>query len=192
MNFCCDCGGPLSLRIPERDDRHRHVCDTCGMVHYQNPRVVVCAIPIWNDKILLCRRAIEPRHGFWTLPGGFMENDESTLDTARRETFEEAGAHIEVGELFALFNLVQINQVQLFFRATLPEPVFAPGIESLEVALFAPGEIPWDELAFTSVSCTLREYFKDRAQGHYRLRVADILHPPGQERRIHPHNFAHD
>jgi ADP-ribose pyrophosphatase YjhB (NUDIX family) len=192
MNYCNRCGGPLRLDFPPGEDRQRHICEDCGLVHYLNPRVVVCAIPAWGERLLLCRRAIEPRRGLWTLPGGFMENGESTLDTASRETLEEACARIKVGELFALFNIIHINQVQLFFRAELCDIDFAPGPESLETALFSEDEIPWNELAFPAVATTLREYFKDRAAGHFQLRMADILLGANQTRVFNALNFAHD
>jgi ADP-ribose pyrophosphatase YjhB (NUDIX family) len=191
MNYCNACAGPLSSRIPRGEDRVRHVCEICGEIHYLNPRVVVCALPVWNDQILLCRRAIEPRRGLWTLPGGFMEQGESTLQAASRETMEEACAHIEVGELFALFNIIHINQVQLFFLATLPKPEFAVGAESLEVALFDAKDIPWDELAFPAIAITLREYFKARDSGNFHLRIADIHLDEEQKRVFKPFNFIH-
>lgn len=192
MNYCNACGGPLSLSIPPGEDRQRHICDDCKTVHYLNPRVVVCAIPAWGDQVLLCRRAIEPRLGFWTLPGGFMENGESTLQTAARETIEEACARIEVGELFALFNIIHINQVQLFFRARLCDLDFKPGSESLETALFKQDEIPWDEIAFPAVATTLREYYKDFKSGQFQLRMADITLGPDQKRLFKPLNFTHE
>ena len=189
MKFCSDCGSAVSLQIPERDDRQRHVCNACGVIHYQNPRVVVCAIPAWEDKVLLCRRAIEPRHGFWTLPGGFMENGESTLQAAIRETREEACARIEIHALYSMFNIIHINQVQLFFRATLTDLDFSPGDESLETALFSEDEIPWQELAFPAVTSTLKEYFKDLPGKQFNLRLADILLDADQQRIIRNHNF---
>jgi len=189
MNFCSDCGSVVSLQIPARDDRLRHICNTCGIVHYQNPRVVVCAIPVWEDKVLLCRRAIEPRHGFWTLPGGFMENGESTLQAAIRETVEEACARIDDLSLYSMFNIIHINQVQLFFRARLLDLDFAPGDESLETALFSEHEVPWNDLAFPAVKSTLREYFKDFPIQQFSLRVADILLDENRQRIIRNHNF---
>jgi len=178
------------MSIPPGEDRHRHVCGECATVHYLNPRVVVCAIPVWGDQILLCRRAIEPRVGLWTLPGGFMENDEATHQTAARETVEEACARIKVGELFALFNIIHINQVQLFFRAELLDLDFAPGPESLETALFREAEIPWDEIAFPAVATTLKEYFADVAKGSFQLRMADIALDAHQKRLFKPVNFV--
>ncbi len=174
MKFCMLCGNTLTLRIPATDDRERHVCDSCNHVHYQNPRVIVVALPCFADKVLLCRRAIEPRYGLWTLPGGFMENGESTLEAARRETLEEACARIEVHDLYALFNVIHIDQVHLFFRATLLNLDFAPGKESLEVRLFREEEIPWHELAFPAVTSTLQHYFHDLPTRRFPLRLADV------------------
>ncbi len=188
MNFCTLCGKSLSLRIPEADDRERHVCDACGHVHYQNPRIIVCALPCFGDQVLLCRRAIEPRHGLWTLPGGFMENGESTLDAAVRETLEEACARIEVHELYSLYNLIHINQVYLFFRASLSDLDFAAGAESLEVRLFRENEIPWEQLAFPAVAGTLQHYFADLPSGRFPLRLADIVVSANNSRTIKFHD----
>ena len=137
MKFCSECGAPVELSLPQDDHRERHVCTVCGTIHYQNPKLIAGAIPEWTDgRILLCRRAIEPRSGFWTLPAGFMENGETTTQAAARETLEEANARIEVLGLYAMYNLPYINQVQLLFRARLLDLDFSPGVESLEVALF--------------------------------------------------------
>src|SRR5690606_11589469 len=136
IRYCNLCGSSLTLRVPAADDRARHICDACGHIHYQNPRIVVCALPCFEDKVLMCKRAIEPRYGLWTLPGGFMENGESTLDAAVRETLEEANARIRIDELYSLYNVIHINQVHLFFRAKLLDLDFSAGIESLEVGLF--------------------------------------------------------
>lgn len=174
MKYCTLCAQPLSLRIPATDDRTRHVCDACGHVHYLNPRIIVCALPAWEDKVLLCKRAIEPQYGLWTLPGGFMELGESTLDAARRETFEEAGARIDVTELYALYHILHIDQVHMFYRARLRDLDFAAGDESLEVQLFGEDEVPWHAIAFPAVGDTLRNYFRDRRAGHFPLRLADV------------------
>jgi ADP-ribose pyrophosphatase YjhB (NUDIX family) len=184
MKFCTLCGQNLSLRIPEADDRERHVCNACGHVHYQNPRIIVCALPCYEDKVLLCRRAIEPRHGLWTLPGGFMELGESTLDAARRETLEEAGARIDVLELYALYHILHIDQVHMFYRARLRDLEFAAGVESLEVRLFREDEIPWQEIAFPAVSDTLRHYFRDRPAQRFPLRLADVTVGANNSRTI--------
>lgn len=163
MNFCSDCGQPVSLAVPPDDNRLRHVCGHCGTIHYQNPKMVVGSIPLWRDdeRVLLCRRAIEPRHGYWTLPAGFMENSETTEEAAARETFEEAGARIELQGLFSLLNVPHVHQVHLFYRAHLLDLDFEAGTESLEVKLFREEEIPWDEIAFPTVSQTLKLFFAD-------------------------------
>jgi len=175
MNYCSHCGKPVVLRIPEGDSLPRHVCDACQTIHYQNPKIVVGCIPEWEDKILLCRRAIEPRYGFWTLPAGFMENCETTAQGALRETLEEANARVEIGKLYTLFNLPHISQVYMMFRGNLLDLDFKPGVESLEVALFSEQEIPWDELAFTTIRDTLKHYFSDRRSGSYGFHFGDIL-----------------
>jgi ADP-ribose pyrophosphatase YjhB (NUDIX family) len=174
MNFCSECGSIVMLRVPDGDHLPRHVCTDCGTIHYQNPKMVVGCIPEWEDKVLLCRRAIEPKHGYWTLPAGFMENGETTLEGAARETWEEAGARIEMGGLYTLYNLPHINQVYLMFRARLLDLDFQPGIESLETRLFSEAEIPWDEIAFRTVHATLEQYFDDRRNGSFSFHFGDI------------------
>ncbi len=175
MNFCSNCGAPVSLRIPPGDSLPRHICDRCGSIHYQNPRLVIGALAEWHERILLCRRAIEPRYGLWTLPAGFMENAETTAEAAIRETLEEACARIEIGDLFSLINVPHINQVHLVYRARLIDLDFCPGAETLEVGLFEESEIPWNELAFRSISMTLRYFYDDRRSGEYRLHVGDVI-----------------
>lgn len=170
MNYCSACGGAITLRTPVGDQRPRHVCSVCSTIHYQNPKLVVGAIAQWEDKVLLCRRAIEPRLGFWTLPAGFMEMGESTGEAGMRETLEEAHAQIELGPLYTLVNIPQISQVHLIYRAKLLNLDFSPGEESLETCLLAEHEIPWNDLAFRSISLTLRHYFKDRTAGHFQFR----------------------
>ena len=185
MKFCSECAHPVSLSIPDGDNRLRHVCPQCGTIHYQNPKMVVGSIPVWEvdgkAQVLLCTRAIEPRYGYWTLPAGFMENDETTAEAAARETVEEAGAHIELGPLFSLLNVQRVHQVHLFYLARLLDLDFAPGIESLEVRLFAEEDIPWDELAFPTVRTTLELFFADRAKlregGSYGVHTGDITRP---------------
>jgi len=178
MNYCSHCGAPVSHKIPDGDNRQRYVCNACGAIHYQNPRMVVGCLPEWDNQVLLCRRAIEPRHGLWTLPAGFMENGESTVEGAARETLEEAGARVEILDLYSLFSLPDIDQVYLLFRARLLDLDFAPGEESLEVRLFREHEIPWDELAFRTVESTLRLYFEDARRGDFKLRIGNIHHRP--------------
>jgi ADP-ribose pyrophosphatase YjhB (NUDIX family) len=167
MNFCSACGQPVIQRIPEGDSRLRYVCEHCQTIHYQNPNIVAGVLPIWGSKVLLCRRAIEPRRGFWTLPAGFMENGETTDAAARRETVEEACARVGEMSLYQLFDLPHINQVHLFFRAQLADLDFAVGQESLEVRLFEEEEIPRGELAFRTVTRTLECYYRDRIRQHF-------------------------
>ncbi|MDP2811947.1 MAG: NUDIX hydrolase [Rhodocyclaceae bacterium] len=176
MNFCCACGAPVILRVPAGDSLPRHVCDACGAIHYRNPRLIVGALPEWEDRILLCRRAIEPRMGFWTLPAGFMENRESATAAAVRETIEEACARIELGEIFALISVPHISQVHVIYRARLLDLDFSPGAESLDVALFREEEIPWDRIAFRTIATTLRHYFADRKAGLFRFHTGEM--PP--------------
>lgn len=157
----------MDFRIPEGDALPRHVCTQCGYIHYENPRLVVGCVTEYEGLILLCRRAIEPRHGFWTLPAGFMENGETTAQGAARETLEEAGAVVAIDAAFAMFNIAHIHQVHLFYRGRLPSPIYAAGIESLEVGLFHPDAIPWHELAFRSVQRCLQRYLEDRQRGTF-------------------------
>jgi ADP-ribose pyrophosphatase YjhB (NUDIX family) len=178
MNYCSHCGAPVSLRVPAGDTLPRHVCDRCGTIHYQNPKLVVGAIPEWDGRLLLCRRAIEPRAGLWTLPAGFMENAETTAQAAARETLEEACARIEVGELFSLINVPHISQVHILYRARLLDLDFAPGAESTDVQLFEEAAIPWQEIAFRSIALTLRYYFEDRRTGRFGFHVGDLDYPP--------------
>jgi ADP-ribose pyrophosphatase YjhB (NUDIX family) len=175
MKFCSVCGHEVSLRVPPGDNRERSVCANCGTIHYLNPRNVVGTIPVWRDRILLCRRAIEPRYGFWTLPAGFMEMGETTSAAAARETLEEAGARVEVLELFSLLNVPHVNQVHLFYRARLLDDEIAAGDESLEVNLFDESDIPWQEIAFPTVTETLQLFFADRANGRYTMHTGDIF-----------------
>lgn len=183
MNYCSECGAPVIVQVPAGDNRPRHVCPACSVVHYQNPKVVVGSIPEWGDQILLCRRAIEPRYGLWTLPAGFLERGETTLAGAARETLEEANARIEITQLYSLFNLPHIDQVYMLFRGRLLDLDVSPGEESLEVRLFFEPEIPWDELAFPVVRETLRLYFRDRAEGRTGVRLGDIVREGPEMRR---------
>jgi ADP-ribose pyrophosphatase YjhB (NUDIX family) len=179
MNFCSHCGNPVRLQVPPGDNRPRHVCTQCGAVHYHNPKLVVGCIPEWEDRILLCRRAIEPKHGLWTLPAGFMENGETTAEGAARETLEEAGARVDDLTLYTMISLPDINQVYLVFRARLLHLDFHPGEESLEARLFREHEIPWDDLAFRTIQRTLEHYYADRQRGDgYPLHVGAIFHKP--------------
>lgn len=177
MNFCSHCGARIAVRVPDGDTLPRHMCDACGTIHYRNPLMVVGSIPEWEDRLLLCKRAIEPRLGMWTLPAGFMELGESVAQGAIRETLEEANARVELGEAFTMLSVPHVNQVHIFYRARLLDLDFGPGKESLEVALFREEEIPWKDLAFRTISTTLRFFYADRKNGAYRLH-ADEIPPP--------------
>ena len=175
MRFCNQCGSPnLVLRVPPGDTHARQVCADCGVVHYRNPKVVVGCLPEWEGRVLLCRRAIEPRHGLWTLPAGFLENGESVEAGALRETLEEANARVEVNGLYTVISLLHVDQVYMMFRGRLLDLDFGPGAESLEVRLFEETEIPWEHLAFRTISRTLRRYFLDRKLGRFGLHISQL------------------
>ncbi len=177
MNFCSNCGSPVTSKIPEGDHLPRFVCVGCGMVHYQNPLLVLGCVPQWEDKILLCRRAIEPRLGYWTVPAGFMENGETMQAAAARECFEEAVARVEIGSLLVVVNVTHAQQVHVMFRARMLTPEFAAGVESLEVGLYSEAEVPWEDLAFPSGEFTLRKFFSDRAGGREDHHFAELTRP---------------
>ncbi len=178
MIYCSNCGNPVVEMIPEGDSRPRHVCESCKTVHYQNPNIVAGCIPTWEGRLLLCRRAIEPRLGLWTLPAGFMENGESTEQAAARETLEEACAEVDKLALYGVFSIPQINQVYMMFRASLANGSFRPGPESLDVQLFDEHEIPWDELAFPVVKLTLERYYNDLRTNKFPVYVENIIRHP--------------
>lgn len=174
IRYCKLCGSNVNFIVPPGDSLPRHVCPACGHIHYENPRVVVGCVATWETQILLCRRAIEPQLGFWTLPAGFMENGETTAQGAQRETWEEAGARIIVDAPFAMINIAHINQVHLFYRGHLTSPSFSAGEESLEVALVEAENIPWPDLAFRSVSLCLERFLADRAAGQFGFHESDL------------------
>jgi ADP-ribose pyrophosphatase YjhB (NUDIX family) len=178
MNFCSACGARVELKTPAGDNRPRYVCPQCSTVHYINPKLVLGTIPVWQDKVLLCRRAIEPRYGFWTLPAGFMEVGETTEQGALRETLEEAGATVQLQQLYSVIDVAHVEQVHLFYLAKLASPDFAAGEESLEVKLFTEAEIPWQEIAFRTVGKTLQWFFSDRKTGQFALHQDAIGYPP--------------
>jgi ADP-ribose pyrophosphatase YjhB (NUDIX family) len=177
MKFCPNCGAALAFRIPSGDSLPRHVCDSCGSIHYLNPKIVVGALAEWEGKILMWRRAIEPRHGYWTLPAGFMENAETTAQGALRETLEEACARVALEGLFTLISIPHISQVHMIYRARLLDLDFKPGDESLEVRLMDELEIPWEQIAFRTVAMTLQHYFDDRRAGQFGFHAADLIAP---------------
>jgi ADP-ribose pyrophosphatase YjhB (NUDIX family) len=180
MKFCSNCGAAVALKIPPGDSLPRHVCDACSTIHYQNPKMIVGCIAEWEHRILLCRRAIEPRHGLWTVPAGFMENGETTAQGAARETLEEANARVEIGPLYAMYNIPHINQVYILFRARLLDLDFSAGAESLEVQLFDEADVPWETLAFATVRNTLTHYYADRKAGEYRFHLGTIERTPAR------------
>lgn len=175
MKFCSDCSEPLRHEVPDGDDRPRHVCAACGSIHYQNPKVIAGCLPIYQDQILLCRRAISPRRGFWTLPAGFMELGETLAEAAIREAWEEACVTVELDSAYTLMSLPALSQVHLFYRARMPRPEFRAGPESLEVALFHASEIPWDDLAFETVRRTIDYFLQDRGRGRFEFREEVIV-----------------
>ncbi len=174
IRHCRACGSPVAYRVPADDNRERAVCGGCGEIHYENPINVVGTVPVWGEQVLLCRRAIEPRHGLWTLPAGFLELGETAADGARRETDEEAGARIELLELFSLLDVPRVGQVHLFWRARLLDTQLNPGPETLEARLFREDEVPWDQIAFRTVRRTLECFFEDRRRGQWALHVEAI------------------
>lgn len=174
MNFCSACGQPVVLKAPEGDHLPRYVCTACGVIHYENPRIIAGCVIEAQGKLLLCKRAIEPRRGYWTTPAGFMENGESVQHAAAREAMEEALAHVQIGSLLAIVNVLRAHQVHIMFRATLREPGFGVGPESLETQLYDENEIPWPEIAFLSVEFALKRYLEDRRRGVERQHFRDI------------------
>ncbi len=178
MKFCTSCGAAVALRIPEGDDRQRYVCTACEFIHYINPRIIVGCLPVHQDKVLLCKRAIEPRYGLWTLPAGFMENGETTTHGAARETWEEARARAVDLHLYRIYDLPYISQVYMFYLCQIVDGEFGVGPESLECALYAEDEIPWDELAFPVVREALRDYFAERDSGQFPVKVSALEYQP--------------
>ena len=178
MNFCIKCGASVSMIVPDGDTRERAVCGNCGHIHYVNPRIVTGCLPVHKDQVLLCKRAIEPRYGFWTLPAGYLENGETVADGASRETMEEANANVTGLELYTVFSLPHISQIYMFFLSELNKAEFSSGEESLEVKLFSEDEIPWDLLSFPVVTQTLEFFFEDRKTSDFPVRYIDLLFKP--------------
>jgi ADP-ribose pyrophosphatase YjhB (NUDIX family) len=183
MKYCCECGQSIVIEIPKGDNKPRHVCTHCKTIHYINPKIVAGTLPIYEGKVLLCKRAIEPRYGYWTLPAGFMELNETVAEAAERETWEEAAAKVRLGSLYTLINIPYIGQVHVFYRAELLDGVYGAGEESLETRLFAIEDIPWKELAFRSVRLTLEKYLRDIEKGSFDEQSTELLlaPPPGWE-----------
>ncbi|MDA8416895.1 MAG: NUDIX hydrolase [Betaproteobacteria bacterium] len=174
MNFCSSCGARVMIQVPQGDHLPRHVCSSCQTIHYSNPKVLVGSVPVWQGQILLCRRAIMPRAGYWTMPSGFMENGETLQMGAARETFEESLARVTIEDLMSVINIAAHNQVHVLFRARMNGPEHGPTPESSEVRLFSEADIPWEDLAFRTVSQTLRHFFEDRQLGQARLHLVDL------------------
>ncbi len=167
MKYCSECGKPVVHRVPEGDNLPRHICEHCDLIHYQNPKLVVGCLPVWEDQVLLCKRAIEPCYGLWTLPAGFMENQESLEQAALRESREEANANLEIDGIYSVISLPHINQVYVLYRARLLDLNFSAGTESLDVQLFHEEDIPWQQLAFKTIEKTLQRFFHDRKHGEF-------------------------
>jgi ADP-ribose pyrophosphatase YjhB (NUDIX family) len=175
IKHCKNCGSAVAYRVPDDGDtKERAVCPACATIHYENPLNVVGTVPHWEDRVLLCKRNIEPRWGKWTLPAGFMELNETTSQGAARETDEEAGAQFEMQALFSVLNVERVGQVHMFYRARLISDEFKPGHETIEARLFTEADIPWEEIAFKTVKTTLECYFADRRKGSYGIHVLDI------------------
>lgn len=174
IKHCKVCGGPTVYAVPPNDNRERATCTVCHTVIYENPLNVVGTVPVWDDQVLLCRRNIEPRHGFWTLPAGFMELGETVEQGAARETDEEAGAHFEIDGIFTVLSVVRVGQLHIYFRARLLDTQFVPGPETIEAKLFREDEIPWNDLAFRTVHETLKHFFDDRRLGRFGVHCGEI------------------
>ncbi|MCK9505541.1 MAG: NUDIX hydrolase [Porticoccaceae bacterium] len=184
MKYCSHCAEELVFNIPPGDNRERHVCPACNAVHYHNPRIITGCIPIHENRILLCKRAIEPRSGYWTLPAGFLENGETIAEGAARETREEACASVTLKELYGVFDVPHIGQVHMFYRATLNDLNFQPGAESLETRLFREAEIPWDRLAFPVIRIILEHYFENSKTGQFTMKTARVDRSPPRSRSL--------
>lgn len=177
QKFCSQCATPITRKAPPGDNRERDLCEHCGAVHYQNPRLVVGTLPVWEGKVLLCLRAIEPRANTWTLPAGFMELAETMSEGAERETQEEAGVGIKLGMLYTVIDIPQVDQVHVYFLANATGPDMDPGPETIEARWYELDEIPWDNLAFKSVSTTLKHYIDDLKTGGFQTHHYSLSNP---------------
>jgi len=172
--FCSNCGSPISLEEVEGDSIKRYYCKKCDTIHYTNPKLIVGVLPYWEDRVLLCRRAIEPRKGYWNIPAGFLENNELAEDGAKRECWEEAEAKVDIEGVLAVYSLPQANQVYIHFHGHLLDGAYGVGVESTETQLFREEDIPWDEIAFASSSFALKKYFKDRREGKIHAHIGSF------------------
>ena len=177
MKYCSSCGSEVELKIPEDDNLPRYCCIKCQDIHCQNPKLITGTIPVKEEKILLCKRAIHPRQGLWTLPAGFLENGETIGQGAYRETLEETSTEVKMGNLYTIFNIPQISQIYMLFLAEVLRDDFGQTPESLEVRLFEEDEIPWEELAFPFVPLVLKHYFNDRKNDNFELKIETIERP---------------
>jgi len=184
MNYCSHCGSQVEHKIPEGDNRLRYICTHCELIHYQNPRVIAGCIAEYENKVLLCTRAIEPRYGLWTLPAGFMENHETTLQAALRETHEEASAELTETRLFCTYSIPHISQVYMMYRGQLVNGFAAPGVESLQTQLFSEAQIPWDKLAFPVVAESLKLYFADKNTGQFHVHSGEMSRDENQQLNV--------
>lgn len=175
MKFCSNCGSNVELKIPQDDNRPRFVCESCQIIHYQNPKIVTGCIPQWQDKVLICKRAIEPRKNLWTLPAGFMENGETTQEGAARESKEEANAVMLNMQLFCVYSIPHISQVYTFYTADVKDGVHSSGPESLETCFVTEDEMPWQQLAFPVIAETLKLYYQDKKAGEFKTHYGDIV-----------------
>ncbi len=174
MNFCSNCAQKIIKKIPDGDNRQRFMCESCGQIYYQNPKIITGCLPLYRDSVLLCKRAIAPRTGYWTLPAGFLEDGEVASAGAIRETLEEANAQVKLSHLYTLFNLPHISQIYMFYIGELIDLDFSPGEESMETKLFLESEIPWDKLAFPVITLTLKKYFQNRERNSYPFTEEDV------------------
>jgi ADP-ribose pyrophosphatase YjhB (NUDIX family) len=179
MKFCSDCGGAVEQRVPPGDHAPRMVCPQCGAIHYRNPKVIVGCIPESADgRILMCKRAIQPRLGLWTFPAGFLELAETAAQGAQREAKEEAGADVQIVDLLAVIDVPYVSQLYMIYRATLAEPRFHPTHESSEVVLMREDEIPWPQIAFPTIWHSLKFFFDDRARGVSTIHTLELAYRP--------------
>ena len=189
INYCNNCGNKTRQIIPDGDEKLRHVCTLCGAIHYQNPKIIAGCLIEHNEKVLLCKRGIEPQSGKWTLPAGFMENNETIEQGATRETMEEANASITNMSLYAIYDIPHISQVYMMYRAQLSSEQFSPGAESLDVALFDRKNIPWELLAFSVIKEVLLNYYDDLDKGSFKIHTGIITADMKQHLSKRPEGF---
>ena len=178
MKFCSECGHAVDLRVPEHDHLPRHVCPNCETIHYRNPKVIAGCVPVWEDRVLMCRRAIEPRLGKWTFPAGFLEMGETSGEGAARETLEESGAEVDIDDLFVVINVPYVSQIYAIYRGRMRSDKHHPTFESSETQLMREDEIPWDDIAFPTIWHSLKFFFADRAAGQTNFHALDLSRRP--------------